>query len=293
MIIHHKEDFSKYKIHLLKKLQYSDTFTFIPLKIMNQNKKLETCILQTPCLFTPYGLQKTLNNKTIIDLSFLNKDNDKYCSQFLENLEDIFQTIKVQFSKDYTVNHFCKDSQYSECMRLKVDKSLFFNHDRQPIDSIDPFSYGNFLIHLHGLWINDNKVWFQWYLVQAKIIEPLSLQEYSFIDEIQETKSNEPLSKYDKMLKMGIPKEAVERQKQLDSINTSSNIPIPPPPPPNFKNTRNNIPEINAEDLQNVVLKKGKPIKNKQNKEKNNDNVFEPPSLEELQITLSKLKKIN
>ena len=98
------------------------------------------------------------------------------------------------------------------------------------------------------------------------------------------------------MLKMGIPKEAVERQKQLDSINTSSNIPIPPPPPPNFKNTRNNIPEINAEDLQNVVLKKGKPIKNKQNKEnkeKNNDNAFEPPSLEELQITLSKLKKIN
>ena len=170
MIIHHKEDFSNYQVRLFKKLKYSDTFSFIPLKIINkETRKIDTCIFQTPYLFVPYGFQKTINNKTILDLSFLNKENDKYCCQFLKNLEDIFQTIKSQFSDKYQVNHFCKDTLYNECMRLKVEKSLLFNQDKQKIDSINSFSYGTFLIHLHGLWVNDKKIWFQWYLIQGKI----------------------------------------------------------------------------------------------------------------------------
>jgi len=294
MIIHHKEDFSNYQIRLFKKLKYSDTFSFIPLKIINkETRKIDTCIFQTPYLFVPYGLKKTINNKTILDLSFLNKENDKYCCQFLKNLEDIFQTIKSQFSDKYQVNHFCKDTLFNECMRLKVAKSLIFNQDKQKIDSINSFSYGTFLIHLHGLWINDKKIWFQWYLIQAKIIEPLSFQEYSFIDEIQETKTK-PLTKYDKMLKMGIPKEAVERQKQFDSIKTSSTIPPPPPlciQSKDSKDSKDSTPKITASDLQNIVLRKGKSIPKR--KLPVTETQFEPPSLEELQITLSKLKKIN
>ena len=314
MIIHHKEDFSNYQVRLLKKLKYSETFSFVPLKIINkETQKTESCIFQTPFMFAPYGIKTTMNNKTILDISFLNKENDKCCSQFLENLEDIFQTIKVQYSNQYEVNHFCKDTLYNECMRLKVGKPNYFNQEKEKLETINSYSYGIFLIHLHGLWINDNKIWFQWYLLQAKIIEPLSFQEYCFIDADPEplpkpkTNSKRNPTKYDKMLKMGIPKEAVEQQMKLDSYNPN-NIP-PPPPPPSFRKITNGqpIPKISASDLQNVVLRsnssKGgsqnqpnqpnQPNQQNQPNQPNQPNQFEPPSLEELQITLSKLKSIN
>ena len=62
------------------------------------------------------------------------------------------------------------------------------------------------------------------------------------------------------MLKMGVPKEAVEKQKLLDNA-TNSSIP-PPPPPPNFKNSLS-IPKIIASDLRKVILKRSKPIQKK------------------------------
>ena len=111
MIIHHKEDFSNYQVRLLKKLKYSDTFSFIPLKIINkETQKAEPCIFQTPYLFAPYGLQKTMNNKTILDLSFLNKENDRCCSQFLKNLEDIFQ-LKSYDELSKIINDWLADDE--------------------------------------------------------------------------------------------------------------------------------------------------------------------------------------
>ena len=76
-------------------------------------------------------------------------------------------------------------------------------------------------------------------------------------------------------------------QKKMDKI------PPPPPLPINLKGEKTNysIPKIKASDLQNVVLKKSKPIQKQ--KRINKSNQFEPPSLEELQITISKLKKSN
>ena len=108
-------------------------------------------------------------------------------------------------------------------MRLKINNSLFFDSDKNLIDTIDPFSYGIFIIQLHGLWINNNNIWIQWYLIQSKIMNPIYFNEYSFIDENNNQNNQKLLDKYDKMLKMGVPKEAVERQKLLDKN-------IPPPP---------------------------------------------------------------
>ena len=87
------------------------------------------------------------------------------------------------------------------------------------------------------------------------------------------------------MIKMGVPEAAVQRQKMLDG-----KIPPPPPPPGISLQTKSyTIPKIQASDLQSVTLKKGKPLpKKKINKNTN----FEPPSIEELQTTLSKLKSI-
>ena len=288
MIIHSQEDFSNYKLCLCKSLKYSDTFTFIPIKIYKN--KYSECIIQTPLLFTPFGIQKTQNNKDIIDLSFQNKENDDSLKNFLKILKIIYQCIFRKYNKKYTVNPFIKDTNFNECIRLKISlNTQYFDELKNRIHTIDKFSYGIFIIHLEGIWINNNDLWFQWNLLQAKIKLPFYLKEYSFIEEIQEIKTRKTKNnKYEKMIQMGVPKEAVQRQKILDG-----KIPHPPPIPGIIQSTRkfDTVAKIKATDLQSVVLKKGKKTIHKKLKQEINN--FEPPTVEELQTTLSKLKSIH
>ena len=94
MIIHYKDNFNNYQLSSQKSLKYSDSFTFIPIQILHKkNNKYHQCVFQTPYLFAPYGIQTIQNNKKIIDLSFLNKDNDKHTLSFLKILKSIFKII--------------------------------------------------------------------------------------------------------------------------------------------------------------------------------------------------------
>ena len=114
------------------------------------------------------------------------------------------------------------------------------------LSDISSFSYGWFLINLHGLWRPIKKLWFQWYLVQAKIVEPLRVQEYLFLDDdehlkYEDEKDEDPIhDKYSKMLKMGVPQEAIDLQRSIDMQNSAivpkKGVPIPPPPPSFIKN---------------------------------------------------------
>lgn len=172
MIIHHKEDFSQYSLNIHKELKYSDSFIFVPLSIVDiQSQQTRKCIFQTPLLFSPYGIQETQNHKKIIDLSFQNKENDNEIFEFLKKLKKIYKTIhrKYDESDEYDVNSFLKDTQFDECMRLKIDSDmLIYDNHKNLLSEIDSFSYGYYLIHLHGLWISGKSVWFQWYLLQAR-----------------------------------------------------------------------------------------------------------------------------
>ena len=203
-------------------------------------------------------------------------------------LKYIYDNVYEKYKYDYIVNDFLKRTDFNDCLRLKLNSNTtIFDEYKNPIEGIDNYSYGHFIIELEGLWLNEDNIWFQWNLLQAKIKTPTYLSEYSFIDEIHEKEHPKKEDKYDKMLKMGVPQEAVNRQKAIDG-----KIPLPPPPPNliNMKNKSHSVPKINAADLRNVVLKKGKPLTKP--KPKKISNHFEPPSLEELQITLSKLKNI-
>ena len=283
MIIHHKNirDVSLGKKNILK---YSEDFSFIPLRILYENRFRE-CLFQTPKLFLPYGKQKLNNGKYIIDLSFQNKENDEDNKNFLEILKKIYNTIKEKY-KDYNVNSFLKKTDFDYTMRLKVSlNSRFYDNSKNQLYKIDPFSYGIFIIGLEGLWMHNDEIWFQWYLLQARLEKPTFLNEYAFIEDEKDI-----TDKYQKMKNMGVPEGAIELQKKLDlKTNKSSSVPPPPPLPPS--NFRSSIPvnKIKASDLQNVVLKKLEPIKKEKKYSKTG---FEPPSLEELQITLSKLKKV-
>lgn len=285
MIIHHSENLKSYPLFIQKSLKYSDKFTFIPIRLRKE-KIYQKCIFQTPLLFTPYGICKTQNNKDIIDITFQNIGNDKSQKTFHRNLKYIYDSVYEKYKYDYIVNDFLKHTDFNDCLRLKLNNTTtIFDEYKNIIEKIDNYSYGIFIIELEGLWLNEDNMWFQWNLLQAKIKIPTYLSEYSFIDEIHEKEMPKKNDKYDKMLKMGVPQEAVNRQKLLDG-----KIPLPPPPP-NLLNSNNksySIPKINASDLRNVVLKKGKPIT--KSKAKKISNHFEPPSLEELQSTLSRLK---
>ena len=295
MIIHHSENIKSYHLFVQKPLKYSDKFTFIPLRFKKE-KDFIKCILQTPLLFTPYGICKTPNNKNIIDISFQNIENDKSQILFHKNLKYIYDTVYEKYKYDYIVNDFLKKTDFNDCLRLKInDNTKIFDESKNMIEKIENYSYGNFIIELEGIWLNEDNIWFQWNLLQAKIKIPTYLNEYSFIDEIIEKKTI--TDKYDKMLKMGVPKAAVDRQRLLDGKGTSKElsvkgIPPPPPPPPGMlpeRSTTTTVPKIKASDLKNVVLKKGKPINKKPIKRVSNH--FEPPTLEELQTTLSRLRK--
>ena len=286
MIIHYSENLKSYPFFIQKSLKYSDKFTFIPIRL-KKNKIYQKCILQTPLLFTPYGICKTQNDKDIIDITFQNIENDKSQKTFHRNLKYIYDSVYEKYKYDYIVNDFLKRTDFNDCLRLKLNNTTtIFDEYKNIIEKIDNYSYGNFIIELEGLWLNEDNIWFQWNLLQAKIKIPTYLSEYSFIDEIHEKEVSIKEDKYDKMLKMGVPQEAVKRQKMLDG-----KIPLPPPPPNliNQKSRSYNIPKINPSDLKNVVLKKGKPI-NKSKIRNKNPNHFEPPTLEELQSTLSRLK---
>ena len=246
MIIHFKDDFQLLEFIFQKPLKYSDSYTFIPIQIKDKYA------FQTPTLYAPYGIQQ-FNDKKIIDLSFYNQENDENITQFNQHLKQIEGLIKKKYQSKYQVRSFLKTTQFGECIRFKIDHNLLiFDTMKHHLSTIDPYSYGSYLIRLHGLWIFEDQLWVQWYLLQAKIMKPIYFDRYLFID-------NEP--------------------KKI--------LPIPPPPPlPTFKKSKQmKVSKINALDLQQVVLKPGKLIPPKKNK-------FAPPSLKELQITLSKLKSI-
>jgi len=283
MIIHHK-NIGDIILGEKKPLKYSGEFTFVPMRIYHENNFGE-CIFQTPKLFLPYGKQKLQNDKFVIDLSFQNKENDEDTKIFLRNLMKIFHTIEGKY-KGYNVNSFLKKTNFDYTMRLKVSlNSKFYDNNKNHLYKIDSFSYGIFIIGLEGVWVHNNEIWFQWYLLQGRLERPTLLEEYAFIEGYPSV--DETNNKYDKMKKMGIPEGAINLQKNIDK-GLNQNIP-PPPPLPSFKHKSLPVSKIKASDLQSVVLKKSKTCEKKKNFSKTG---FEPPSLEELQTTLSKLKRI-
>ena len=129
-------------------------------------------------------------------------------------------------------------------MRFKVlDNTMFFDHNKKVINNIENLTYGTFIIHLHGLWIINGLVTFEWILLQGKIDMPLYLSEYAFVDEnrfIYKGKGKgkgkppppPPLNNVNKLLKMGISKEAIDHKMKMERKT------------------------INPKDLLNVNLKK-------------------------------------
>lgn len=239
MIYNQELNYDKIKIH--KKQDHLNGYTFVPIKYDNKD-----FVIQTPKLFIPFNIS-TFNNKRYLDLSFQNIKNDKNIKLLINNLELIHEKIKDTIKK-YKIRGFLKvNHMKNRQMRFKVlDNTMFFDHNKKEINNIENLTYGTFIIHLHGLWIINGLVTFEWILLQGKIDMPLYLSEYAFVDENRSIYKGKgkgkgkgkppppppPLNNVNKLLKMGISKEAIDHKMKMERRT------------------------INPKDLLNVNLKK-------------------------------------
>jgi|MDSW01.1.fsa_nt_gb hypothetical protein len=271
MILNHNNlTIEKNNIQIKKPLQYSDQFIFYPIKYQKKD-----FIIQTPKLFLIEGIKhySTINSNKYIDLSFQNKHLDKSIVQYQRNLLYFYETIKSFFITKYSVEPFMKSNIKFDWMRYKISENcLFFDEQKNKIHNLKDIkkTYGTFIIHLHGLWCMNQTIWFDWKIIQAQINVPCVLNKFminipnSKIPPPPPPPPPPPIDKYQKMLKLGVSKEAIEQKRTIDRIQAS--------------------------DLQNIKLKKTN-INHIKNKKKKNDSFT--PSLDEIRNALQCLHKIN
>tara|TARA_B100000029_G_scaffold491330_1_gene551333 strand:- start:88 stop:831 length:744 start_codon:yes stop_codon:yes gene_type:complete len=231
-------------LSIKKKLKYPNNFTFIPIKYNNAD-----LVIQTPKLYSKYGINNKYERE-FIDVSFLNKENDTSIKKFIDILDEIY----LKINKKYKTNHFIKDNE--KYIRFKLSSNtIIYDERKKELTNINSNTYGNYIIYLHGIWIKDNIISYEWILLQAKIYTPFYLTDYSFIEDI---KDNIIDNKHNKQTKL------------------RSNPPPPPPPlPKSFtKKYVNNKPKLQSKN---------------QLKKKNNSYI--PPTLDDITKILLKFKK--
>lgn len=161
-------------INIRNKLKYSNNFDFVPI---TYNKT--DFIIQTPKLYSKYGINNFFKNNNYIDLSFKNIDNDDEVFLFLKLLNNINNHIKSK----YQIKDYIKNYDNEKIIRFKINKyTTFYDNRKNKITNISRNTYGNYIICLSGLWINKDSISCEWRLLQAKIYLPVHLTDYSFID---------------------------------------------------------------------------------------------------------------
>ena len=222
-MIHYNKLIDVNNIKLNKKRKYNNSFEFIPLKYNNHD-----ILIQTPLLLTN-GIQDNYD-KPCIYLSLLNIDNDDDIKLFYKNIINIYNYIHNILSNKYKcskISQFIKEKNNEKIITCKINKDncKIYNQYKELINNININSYGEFIIHLNGLWIYNNNIYFDWHILQVKMHDSIILKNYLFIDKLDYNNPNVNVNKnYNKQNKC---------------------IPRPPPAPPlNSNNNKSNINNI-------------------------------------------------
>lgn len=165
-------------IKLKKKQKYSNDFEFIPLKYNDHD-----LLIQTPLLLSN-GIKKKYDKDYII-LSMINIKNDNDIMLFCNNLSNIYTYIKRNLkNKSLIINKFLKsdNSDILLSCKININSCCIYNQYKEKMDTMNSNSYGEFILHLSGLWIHSEQVYFDWHILQVKIHIPFTLDNYSFID---------------------------------------------------------------------------------------------------------------
>ena len=199
-------------ITLKNKINISDDFTNYPIKYKNNN-----LIIQTPIVYLPFGINK-YDNKSYIDISFINIKNDNVMREFKELIVNIHNCIKKKVSKKIKfVSSFKSTEYFPDRLRLSFyEDILVFNEAKNLItlEYIKSKLYSKLLIIPQFLWTNNKVAGIVWNILQMKIYSKPMLDTYSFIDDDEVN-----IDKYVKMMRCGVPIKAIQNKMSLEKLD--------------------------------------------------------------------------
>ena len=210
VILKHK-DINIKDISIKKQINVSNEFTNYPIKYNNSN-----LIIQTPIVFLPFGFNR-FNNKSYIDFSFINCNNDNIMRTFKTKIINISNHLKNKFSSKRKFSSSFKSTEhYPDRLRLSFsDDILIFNEAKSLIthEYIKSKLYVKLLISPHFLWITHDTYGIMWSILQMEIYSKPLLETYSFIEE------EVNIDKYIKMMRCGVPPPAIKNKMVLEKID--------------------------------------------------------------------------
>ena len=199
-------------ITIKHKINISNDFTNYPIKYKNNN-----LIIQTPIVYLPFGINK-YNNKSYIDISFINIKNDPVMREFKELIVNIHSCIKKKVSKKIKfVSSFKSTEFYPDRLRLSFYGDILVFNDSKNLITLEYIKsklYSKLLIIPQFLWTNNKVAGIVWNILQIKIYSKPMLDTYSFIDEDEVN-----IEKYIKMIKCGVPTQAIKIKMSLEKID--------------------------------------------------------------------------
>lgn len=210
-------EFDTDNIHLRPTTKISNKCLKIPIKIDIKGKK-KHFLIQTPKMYIPFGINNNgqYNNKnTYLDISFRDKDYNTYVKNFYNFLKKVRTKIKKLLISEKIIkknkNNYpefidsIKKDNYGERMTTRFN-NIDGNHnvniydnkkDIKKLNDVKKGLYCILILNLSDVWVtidNNSKALqygFSWVIMQMKIYEPLSLDQYCFIESSDEEESEE------------------------------------------------------------------------------------------------------
>ena len=330
-------DFETDNIHLRPITKISNKCLKVPIRIDVKGRK-KNFLIQTPKMFIPFGINmnENYNNKNIyLDISFRDKDYNIDVKNFFNFIKKIKTKIKKlliteKIIKKYKKNYpefidSIKKDKYGERMTTRFNHvdgnnnvSIYDNKKEvKRLEDVKKGLYCILILNLSDVWIiidEKNKVLqygFSWIIMQMKIYEPLSLDQYCFIETSDEENSDEDNQKienkriedvneqdkiknheeykiYFNMLRFGIPIDNITYKMKLNGHDPKI-IELDPDSktPKNLvKDQKINI--ISSSIIKDTKLKKAEINENKITKKQEKEGV---PSLNDILCSIKSLKK--
>lgn len=259
---------------------------------------LDPFLIQTPTLYNPFDISRFDS----LDLFINSLDEDHGFVKIINHISSLAEKMADSYDLEY-VNSI-KYSDYSPDKRLRLNVSptcSVFNKNRDKIDlsNLSGKTMAKYIITPKYIWMNyvSQKYGIYWEVVQVKVFEQ-NYDIYMFIDDPIPNPPPPPPSlpsqsrmmpdKYRKMIKMGIPRGAVENKMTLDGLNSNlyfqdKKSVVIRPDPKSLTNARKKLKKA-------VVLKPTKQLKKTQSI---SNTGFKPPSIEELNNIRLKLNRIS
>ena len=260
--------------------------------------------IQTPTLYNPFDISRydsldILINSIEDNLGFL--DIIKYISSLAEKMANSYD---LQYINSIKYNNHSPDRR----LRLNISKSCgVFDKDKKKIDisHLKGKTMAKYIISPAYIWMNyvSKTYGIYWEVIQVKVMKK-NYDIYMFLDDDEVTSTGAPPppppppplphlpilnsflpDKYNKMIKMGIPREAIENKMILDGIDpglyfnkkSKDILNIIRPDPLSLTNAKANLKKAKVEKTNNTISYTG----------------FKPPSLDELNNIRLRLNKIS